>query len=328
MTLAACAARSPLALSKPTAAAVVLFDDDSLHLLLFDVKSAVPMLRGTKSEPFSLPSLFEVKPESRSVDDILREFRHVAQRFGAVDLQYLVTDAFLSQQDSAKAIDRLKEEGCLPLTKMTKEQEHRDWAFGIKALHRLDSFCLVEVTQRTTHLTVIRGGELPAFFSLPVGSLTAYLDHVQNVVPDLTETRTLLESLAYEIAKTDIPAVPGLPMFGVGRGVQDVVKTLRRVGELPNGSSEISRFALKTLLKPTETARRVMQLRLLHELPKRVHLFYPKTAILFTLLSLLDCHALIYADAGLAEGHLLARRFGFVAETADFTVSLPSPYLP
>lgn len=315
MTLAAAICVPPVPLSVfPSAYALCVMDVGFLQLMLFDAKGDTPLLRGSKKEPFVATSLWNPTPEKRTVHDVLEEFKRAVLRFGAPNIEYLATEGFCAMQDSAKALASLHELGCEPLHSLTKEREHRLWAEGIRALHRVENFCFLEIGAKTTILSVIRENERPVFLELPIGSLTTYLDHVQNVVPDLAETRSLLESLSYECSKIELPNVSGLPLFGINQGVKDIVQTIRRIGEAPSGSFDVTRHMVKTLLKPTDTARRLMQLQLLNDLPGRVHLFYPETAILFTLLSFLDCHAIRLAEEGMAEGFLIRQRFGFGGE--------------
>lgn len=312
MTLAAAIAVHPVTIPIiPSAYALCIFEAASLQLMLFDAKGETPLLRGFKKEPLVVKSLWDSTSEKRTVHDVIEEFKRAALRFGAPNIHYLATEAFGALQDSTKAFAALKDLGCDPIQPLTKEKEHQYWAEGIRALHHVENFCFLEVGAKMTNLSVIREGERPFFLELPIGSLTVYLDHVQNVVPDLAETRALLENLSFECSKFELPNVSGLPIFGINQGVKDIVQTLRRIGETPSGSFEMTRHMLKTLLKPTDTARRLMQLQLLNDLPGRVHLFYPETAIVFTLLSLLDCHHVRLAEEGMAEGFLIRHRFGF-----------------
>lgn len=293
------------------ASAIVLFDSDKVSLHLFDTKQGAPLIRGVRSESCSPQSIVRDVAGDRLVEDILAEYRAVSHRFGAEDLMILATERFSAMEDAPKAIERIRRTADVSVKILSKELKHRLWAEGIRMLEHVQNFALLEIGPKETILTVVREHERLQTVSFPIGSLTSYLDHVANVVPDHAEMRSMLEMMSYELSKHDLPDVAGLPIYGIEDGAKDPLFQLRIQGDIPSGQSEFTRYQIKQLLKPTDTGRRLTQLQLLQKLPKRVHLFYPETAILYTVLSLLDANLLRVMETGMLEGYLVSLKYGF-----------------
>lgn len=141
--------------------------------------------------------------------------------------------------------------------------------------------------------------------SLPLGSLSMFLDHVCGIIPVEEELKALYESSKEQIKKDlNLDIKPGQPVVGVGGTIRAALRLNNFINDLPDTNKTITVEQLKQILHFLKGEYELRRRAILRTCPDRVHTVVPGMIILLTLLEEYSLGDISVSDFGVREGYL------------------------
>lgn len=196
---------------------------------------------------------------------------------------------------------------------LSGEEEARCGFLGALWSLPLEEGVQIDIGGSSTEVVFFKDRAIVEAASLPLGSLSCYLEHVSNLIPTMRESDDIREHLMDELAR--YPGLGGVAareltvVGGTGRAISKLADAWYH-NNVHEKRPVLTRIRLDDILRrayydPTHVVREVLQI-----VPERVHTVFPGAIILDQLASVFGAQRAPIASYGVREGYLLSRVLG------------------
>lgn len=246
--------------------------------------------------------------------EALAQFQFLLKHFRIENRYAFATAALRNAANSAEAVAEITRRSGIPIEVLSGDEEARFDFIGASSALAAEDGLLIDIGGASTELVVYKQKEMQKTFSLPLGSLNAYDQFVNHLLPDKQERKAIKSAVLYELEKhTDLGGEIFPAVCGVGGSIRATGKLNNAVFELPLDNKEIKAPNVKRMIKLLENAEdndlisgETLDL-LLKVVPDRVRTVLPGMIVLSTLLREFRSETVVVSSAGVREGYLYGR---------------------
>ncbi len=238
--------------------------------------------------------------------NVLRDLKHIADNLNIKQLFAFATASLRNISNSLEAKNILEKNAGIPIDLLSGEEEGR---LGFKgAMHNvaIETGILADIGGGSTELVSFSGSDVLRSTSIPMGSLSMYLNYVSQILPSKTEMKKISKSAAKQLKKGAFPFnADELKICGVG----GTFRALNDLGNFLYGMDSKNKVIKASHLKDISNRlignKVLTKDSLLKVCPDRVHTILPGIAIASAIVDKYDAKEIIISRYGVREGYLV-----------------------
>lgn len=225
-----------------------------------------------------------------------------------VRVDVFATAVLRNISNRAQAIAAIESEAHCSIVLLSEEDEAHLGFVGASSRDTMENGVLIDIGGGSSEVTLIVNGNDVMRASLPVGSLSSYKGHVEDILPTEEEfasirraVRDLLDADAHGMSEHRVRR-----LFGVGGSIRALAGVNARM--LDDASErDMTHEDVDRLVCDLFERRRAFLDAVLHVSPERVHTIACGLAILVELFDDFDASMLHVCANGVREGYLIDR---------------------
>jgi exopolyphosphatase / guanosine-5'-triphosphate,3'-diphosphate pyrophosphatase len=262
---------------------------------------------------------------------VISEFKVLLEAFHITNISAFATTALRNISNSEKAITQIMQKTGVSVNVLSGREEAALDFFGATHVMQTQNGLLVDIGGASTELVLYENGCIIHSASLPIGSINAYEQYVQYLLPNKKEQKMIKNAVLAELAKvTDFDSKPQNFICGVGGSIRATGKINTSLFNLPMDTAEIEVSNIKKIIKLLENAGENELLSsemlkvLLKTVPGRIETIVPGVIILHTLSRYFKSKTIVVSKSGVREGYLYKNILTKKKQTAKTISSIES----
>ncbi len=245
--------------------------------------------------------------------EVLTDFKFLLEHFGIQNVYAFATAALRNVENSAKAVEEIVARSGVPIVVLPGEKEAELDFVGATSIMKADDGLLVDIGGASTELVIYKNNKILKAYSMPIGSLNMYNEHVSHLLPTRKERKAIKQTVLAQIAKdADLKHGDYPHICGVGGTIRAMGKLNNELFNLPQTTKEVKAPNIKKIIKLLENDEDDNLLSsdtldiLLKIVPDRVRTILPGMIILHTIVKHFHGETVFISSAGVREGYLYA----------------------
>ncbi len=294
---------------------IVDIGSNTIRLSIYSVENGNVKLLINKKETAGLSSYIKKGKMSRAGIDIacetLEEYQSILDNFGIPDLRVFATAPLRNILNSEEAKAAIAARTGIQVDVLSgKEEASLDFVAASHIAEIRDGI-LIDIGGGSTEIVEFRHGTVLATCSLPLGTLTLYLNHVKGILPSKKKFREIQLDVATHLKEFEIlKSSPYPTVHGVGGTVRAAARLNNVLFGLPSCNSEFPAQNLEDMLDRFQNSGKLALETILRNAPARVHTLLPGMIILHTIAATCRSQTIQAHSFGIREGYLFGRVLG------------------
>ncbi len=244
----------------------------------------------------------------------LDDFKILLDNFNITNVAAFATAALRNVSNSAEAVVEITERTGVPITVLSGSEEATlDFVGATHAMQAQDGL-LIDIGGASTELVIYKNSTIVNAISIPLGSLNAYSQYVEGLLPDKNERRSIKEAVLSELEDyMDLDAEKQTVVCGVGGTIRAASKINNFLFNLPTDNCEIKAPNVKKMIKLLENdeddnliSSETLDI-LLKTVPDRIGTILPGMIILHTLIKYFKSETIVVSNFGVREGYIYSK---------------------
>jgi len=220
--------------------------------------------------------------------------------------------AVIRNAKNGEEVARLLEERCgIHIEILTAEEEALLGNFGALQAFGIPDGVTMDMGGASTEVVVFRDRKPLVAKSLPFGSLTLWLEHVEGLFPTGAEQREIRD-----FVEGPLFAIPGFSdlhihsLIGIGGAARAASKLADHLYHDDTKTRRVETSQMHQMLARCSEMSKPELLDLVQAVPDRIHTVLPGMLCIYTAARLVHADELLVSPYGIREGYLCARVMG------------------
>lgn len=266
----------------------------------------------------NMASLISYVDENGSLTDrgikkaisVLSGFKKIIENTKIENVFVIATASFRNICNSKQVVDAIKENTGFEVVIISGEEEGTCGFIGAAYNVNVDSGLLVDIGGGSTEFVFYKDKKIYNAYSIPMGSLSLYSNHVAELIPTKEEYKRIKRYVREQLGTIDPGEAPTAILCGVGGTTRAACKLVNDYFDLPLTNRSLDQNQLKKLLKSFYHDKDGVE-RILRVVPDRIHTIIPGMIILRTIAKYYDCKEIVISEYGVREGYLIKTVIGW-----------------
>jgi exopolyphosphatase/guanosine-5'-triphosphate,3'-diphosphate pyrophosphatase len=287
--------------------AIIDMGSNTIRLSIYQMNKGLPELVLSKKKTVGLSSY--INDEHLMSDEgiqaaikTLIEFRKVLKNLNIRKKYVIATAAIRNAANVNDIIEIIRKKTRMNIDLISGEDEALYDLKGVLLMNQFDSGMILDIGGGSTEIVIYENKQVKEAFSIPIGSLNAYMMYVKEIIPTKEEAKQIENQVEKLIEPYVNHNVDQLTMYGVGGTMRGVLK-LAKAYHLDVPENEVSYDQLKDIMKSLKAKKKAL-LKVFQTIPERTHTITPGMIIAKTILKAFQAKLVIVNYYGLREGYM------------------------
>ncbi len=288
---------------------VIDIGSNTVRLVVYRARYGKLTLHFTKKETLGLASY--VDQQGNMLDEgvektipVLKEFAMLANRSRVKELYVIATAAIRNVHNRIDVIQRLESETGLSIELLTGEQEALCDFHGVMLQESFNDGIVVDIGGGSTEVVVYEKGVIRHSSAIPIGSLSAYVRHVECILPTKDEISDIKKAFTEQLETLGLEDVENMRLYAVGGTNRALLKLHRHFFHEDPETNVIPKDHLKMLNHKILSKDKDVYVDLIRFVPERIHTIVPGLTILRALVKFFKADMVVVERFGVREGYL------------------------
>ena len=287
--------------------AIIDMGSNTIRLSIYQMNKGLPDLVLSKKKTVGLSSYIN-DANQMSLEGIhaaiktLIEFRKVLKNLNIRKKYVIATAAIRNAANVDEIIETIRKKTRMNIDLISGEDEALYDLKGVLLMNQFDSGMMLDIGGGSTELVIYENKLVKEAFSIPIGSLNAYMKHVKEIIPTKDEAKQIEKHVKELIQPYLNRPSQILTMYGVGGTMRGVLK-LAKAYQFDVPENEVSYDQLKEIIKSLKAKKKSL-LKVFQTIPERTHTIAPGMIIAKTILKAFKAKLVIVNYYGLREGYM------------------------
>jgi len=166
---------------------------------------------------------------------------------------------------------------------------------------------VIDIGGGSTELVALEKQEIVFAKAINVGSLNAYIDYVEKIIPKVKELRKIKKAVKKAIDKLALPPFKPKTLYGVGGTIRAARKLAIGVFNLASDHRELTLKIIQDLIEFLLKKEKASYLKSIQIIPERMHTILPGLKILETIVKEFGKPLVVVSNYGVREGFLMQK---------------------
>jgi len=294
---------------------IINIGSNSIRLAIYKIDNGQVTALLNKKHPSGLASYIKKEKMLQAGIDktcqAISSFKALLETFHITNISAFATTALRNISNSAMVIAQIMQKTGVSVTVLSGTEETALDLFGATHAMQTQNGLLLDIGGASTELVLYENGRIVNSISLSIGSLNAYEQYVQYLLPNKKEQKMIKNTVLAELAQiTDFAPRPQTFICGVGGVIRATGRINRSLFNLSMDTAEIKVSNMKKMIKLLENDEENELLSsetlkvLLKTVPGRIETIVPGLIILHTLSRYFKSETIVVSKSGIREGYL------------------------
>ena len=294
---------------------IINIGSNSIRLAVYKIEDGQVISLLNKKYPAGLAAYIKKEKMLQAGIDktcqVISEFKVLLEAFHITNISAFATTALRNISNSERAITQIMQKTGVNVIVLSGKEEAALDFFGATYVMQTQNGLLLDIGGASTELVLYKNGRIVHSVSLPIGSLNAYEQYVQYLLPNKKEQKIIKNAVLAELAKiTNFDSRPQTFICGVGGSIRATGKINASLFNLPMDTAEIKVSHMKRMMKILENTEEneLLSSGILKALLKtvlgRIETIVPGLIILHTLSRYFKSETIVVSKSGVREGYL------------------------
>ncbi|RJX26811.1 MAG: phosphatase [Acholeplasma sp.] len=288
---------------------IIDLGSNTVRLNIYQYKNQDLIPFSTRKETLGLASYVDpyqnLTPEGiQKAIEVVRLFHQMAKQARVKQL-FVIATASLRNVKNGMLVKKMIEDATgIDVDLLSGEDEALADFYGVKMTEEFNEGFVIDIGGASTEIVEYADGEIKHAFALPIGSLSAYMRHVEKIIPKKEELNEIKNEVLLHLKHLNIEFGSHEKLYGVG-GTLRATKKLNAhfMGELIE-NQVISRKTVKQIMDKVLSDDKDAIVDVIRLIPERIHTILPGMTILKTIAKVLNVEQIIVENYGVREGYL------------------------
>jgi exopolyphosphatase / guanosine-5'-triphosphate,3'-diphosphate pyrophosphatase len=292
--------------------AIIDLGSNTVRLNVYEVKDNKVSLVFSKKEFVSLASYINSYQQlsEEGIVAALSIINHFVKTLQNLNIKqgYLIATASLRNITNRTAVvEKIRKIVPFEVELLSEQQEALADLEGVMMETKFDQGLVLDIGGGSTELVALEKQEVIYANAIKIGSLSAYIDYVNKIIPKEKELKKIKKAVEKAIDKLALPEFKPKMIYGVGGTIRAVKKLAIRVFDLPHDQKELTLKMIQDLNEFLSKKDKETYLKIIQIIPERIHTIQPGLKILETIVKHFGKPLVVVSDVGLREGYLLQK---------------------
>ncbi len=238
----------------------------------------------------------------------LSQFKQIIENVEPKEVFAVATASLRNITNSEEATAEIEKRTGIKIDVISGNDEAIYDFVGATSFLDLKDGILIDIGGGSTELVFYKNSEIVNTFSMPIGSLNMYKNHVKDIIPNAKEFAKIEKNVKEELKKLgDAAKGSGYTLTcGVG-GTVRAVRAIRDEISPEFAKNSITMFEIDVLLSAFKSNRSFATQKIIKCIPDRIHTLLPGMIILNTVAKKYKCESIMISEYGVREGYLYTK---------------------
>lgn len=292
--------------------AIIDLGSNTVRLNVYQVVNQKLDLVFSKKEFVSLASY--INDYQQLTEEGIQSALHVVKDFVKILVNLNIKEGYLIATASLRnvtnriaVIERIRKVVPFEVELLTEEQEALADLEGVILDTKFDQGLVVDIGGGSTELVALEKQEIVFAKAIKIGSLNAYLDYVEKIIPKEKELKKVKKAVEKAIDKLELPPFKPKTLYGVGGTIRAARKLAVGVFNLASDHRELSLKIIRDLIEFLLKKEKASYLKSIQIIPERMHTILPGLKILETIVKEFGKPLVVVSNYGVREGFLMQK---------------------
>jgi exopolyphosphatase/guanosine-5'-triphosphate,3'-diphosphate pyrophosphatase len=286
--------------------AIIDMGSNTMRLSIYQMYLGIPEIVLSKKKMLGLSSYINEEQNislegMQSALKTILEFKKILSSLNVRKRYVIATAAIRNAKNSEEVLTFLRKKSKMSIELISGEAEA---IFDLKGLLLMDNIAqgiVIDIGGGSTEIVFYDQQQIKVVYSLPIGSLNAYMNYVSGLLPTKKEQEAIKKAVLELIPEHE--SIPkDMKMYGVGGTLRGTLKLSQRLFD-DVIKNVITYDHVKQIVKKTSDDKQSI-LPILQTIPDRIHTIIPGLVIAKTLMKHYQSELVVVNHFGLREGYV------------------------
>lgn len=238
---------------------------------------------------------------------IIKHYVGILQNLNIKENYLIATATIRNVTNRSSVIEKIKKVVPFSVELLSEEQEALADLEGVLIDTKFDTGLVVDIGGGSTELVAFEKQEVLYAKALKIGSLSAYVQHVNKIIPKEKELKKIKSAVKDAINDLHLPDFKPKTLYGVGGTIRAARKLAISVLQLNPDQRELTLKMVKDLIEFLKQENKKTYLKAIQTIPERLHTILPGLKILETIIKTFGKPLVVISDYGVREGYLMQK---------------------
>ena len=291
---------------------IIDLGSNTVRLNVYQVNDKLIQLIFSKKEFVSLASYVnayhQLSEEGiQAALSVIKQYVTILQNLNIKDNYLIATAAIRNVSNKLAVIEKIKKVVPFSVELLSEEQEALADLEGVLIDTKIEKGVVLDIGGGSTELVAFENQEVVYAKALKIGSLSAYVDYVNKIIPKNKELKKIKQAVIEAMDKLELPTFKPKTLYGVGGTIRAARKLAVSILSLPTDHKELTLKMVKDLIAFFQEKDKDAYLKAIQVVPERLHTILPGLKILETIIKKFGRPLVVVSDFGVREGYLMQK---------------------
>ncbi len=291
---------------------IIDLGSNTVRLNVYQVNDKLIQLIFSKKEFVSLASYVnayhQLSEEGiQAALSVIKQYVTILQNLNIKDNYLIATAAIRNVSNKLAVIEKIKKAVPFSVELLSEEQEALADLEGVLIDTKIEKGVVLDIGGGSTELVAFENQEVVYAKALKIGSLSAYVDYVNKIIPKNKELKKIKQAVIEAMDKLELPTFKPKTLYGVGGTIRAARKLAVSILSLPTDHKELTLKMVKDLIAFFQEKDKDAYLKAIQVVPERLHTILPGLKILETIIKKFGRPLVVVSDFGVREGYLMQK---------------------
>lgn len=291
---------------------IIDLGSNTVRLNVYQVTDKLIQLIFSKKEFVSLASYVnayhQLSEEGiQAALSVIKQYVTILQNLNIKDNYLIATAAIRNVSNKLAVIEKIKKAVPFSVELLSEEQEALADLEGVLIDTKIEKGVVLDIGGGSTELVAFENQEVVYAKALKIGSLSAYVDYVNKIIPKNKELKKIKQAVIEAMDKLELPTFKPKTLYGVGGTIRAARKLAVSILSLPTDHKELTLKIVKDLIAFFQEKDKDAYLKAIQVVPERLHTILPGLKILETIIKKFGRPLVVVSDFGVREGYLMQK---------------------
>jgi exopolyphosphatase / guanosine-5'-triphosphate,3'-diphosphate pyrophosphatase len=288
---------------------IIDLGSNTVRLSIYQYKNQKITLYSTRKETVGLASYIDSQQRMtlegiEKAVEVIRFFQNISRQSRVKELFVFATASLRNAVNGEEVRLILEKRTGTSIAQLSGEDEALCDFYGVQLANEFEDGFVVDIGGASTEIVEYDHGVIRHAFAIPIGSLSAYMQYVERIIPTEEELNQVKSAVYQLLNEKNIVFNQHQVIYGVGGTIRATKKLNNHFLLSNNLNSEINRKDIKKIINTLLSSDKEAKIDLIRIIPERVHTILPGMTILNAVAKFLEVDQIVVENYGVREGYL------------------------
>jgi exopolyphosphatase / guanosine-5'-triphosphate,3'-diphosphate pyrophosphatase len=293
---------------------IIDLGSNTARMNVYEVKKEEFILQHSEKKTIGLAAYIDAsgmltKEGQDKAVSAIKKFVKTAKQMDVSPLYAIATASLRNAVNGQDVLAHINQSLGLSMDILTGEEEAIADLHGVRMNIPFTDGLVVDIGGGSTEIVLYRNNKVIYADALPMGSLSAYTQFVQRIIPTAKEIKQIQKTFTGYLRALDLKVPSRLMLYGLGGSIRATRKLYNHFFDYESLNVHMTKNQVQLLLDQVLAHNKDVQLDMVRLVPERVHTVIPGIAILQAICQEYSLDEMTVNHHGVREGYLYQKLY-------------------